>query len=84
MLRAEPDAVPRVRLEEVWPDRTQRERALDALVADGLVEPVGAEAFALPGTLARSSRTGCRTAPSALADPLHRVGEIAHDDPDVP
>ncbi|MDF2966536.1 MAG: A/G-specific adenine glycosylase [Nocardioidaceae bacterium] len=84
VLRAEPDAVPRARLEEVWPDRTQRERALDALVADGLVEPVGAEAFALPGTLARSSRTGCRTAPSDLADPLHRVGEIAHDDSDVP
>ena len=58
MLRAEPDAVPRSRLEQVWPDQAQRERALAALVADGLVEPVDGDAFALPGTLARPSRTG--------------------------
>jgi A/G-specific adenine glycosylase len=34
-------------LDAAWPDRLQRARALDGLVADGLVEPVGRR-FALP------------------------------------
>lgn len=36
-------------LDLAWPDALQRERALDGLVADGLVEPVGEDSFALPG-----------------------------------
>ena len=40
--------VPRSDLEVVWADAVQRERALDGLVADGLVDPVGTEHFALP------------------------------------
>jgi A/G-specific adenine glycosylase len=50
VLRDADGPVARGRLALVWPDAAQRWRALDALVADGLVEPVGADAFALPGT----------------------------------
>jgi A/G-specific adenine glycosylase len=39
----------RTALEAVWADAAQRERCLDGLVADGLVEPLDG-AFALPGT----------------------------------
>jgi A/G-specific adenine glycosylase len=37
-----------VRLEAAWPDRQQRARALDGLVADGLAEPLPDGRFALP------------------------------------
>lgn len=40
--------VPRATLDLIWPDPVQRERALDGLVADGLVEPVGEDSYALP------------------------------------
>lgn len=50
VLRDASAPVPKARLDAVWPDDVQRERALDGLVADGLVEPVGTDAFALPGT----------------------------------
>ena len=36
-------------LVSAWPDEQQRERCLDSLVADGLVEPVEAGRFRLPG-----------------------------------
>lgn len=36
-------------LDAAWPDATQRARALDGLVADGLVDPLPSGAFALPG-----------------------------------
>jgi A/G-specific adenine glycosylase len=42
------DAVPRSRLEPVWPDAAQRERALASLVADGLVEELTGERYRLP------------------------------------
>jgi A/G-specific adenine glycosylase len=48
VLRETPGPVARTALEAAWPEPTQRERCLDGLVADGLVEP-RAEAFALPG-----------------------------------
>ena len=49
VLRAEPAAVPRARLISAWPnDAVQRERALDGLVADGLVEPVPRDHYRLP------------------------------------
>jgi A/G-specific adenine glycosylase len=34
----------------VWPRAVQRNRALDGLVADGLVEPLADDHFALPTT----------------------------------
>ncbi len=49
VLRETSEPVPKTVLDAVWPDSVQRERALDGLVADGLVEPVGDDSFALPG-----------------------------------
>ncbi|MEJ7634626.1 A/G-specific adenine glycosylase [Aeromicrobium sp.] len=48
VLRDATAPVPKAALDLVWTDAMQRERALDGLVADGLVEPVGEDAFALP------------------------------------
>jgi A/G-specific adenine glycosylase len=39
--------VPAAALTPLWPDPVQRARALNALITDGLVEPVGG-AFGLP------------------------------------
>jgi A/G-specific adenine glycosylase len=49
VLRHTRGAVPKAELDVVWPDETQRERALDSLVADGLVEPLADGSYALPG-----------------------------------
>jgi A/G-specific adenine glycosylase len=40
VLRAQVGPVPRSALQEAWPDPLQRERALDGLISDGLVEPL--------------------------------------------
>lgn len=48
VLRESDGPVPHDRLREVWDDEVQRERCLDGLVADGLVEPVGEAEFSLP------------------------------------
>jgi A/G-specific adenine glycosylase len=48
VLRAASSPVPRSTLDLVWPDSVQRARALDSLVADGLVDPIDDEHFALP------------------------------------
>ena len=48
VLRESDDPVPRARLEATWDDALQRERALDGLVADGLVEPLEDDLFRLP------------------------------------
>jgi A/G-specific adenine glycosylase len=48
VLRDSPVPVPKIQLDLVWPDDIQRERALDGLVADGLVEPLVGETYALP------------------------------------
>jgi A/G-specific adenine glycosylase len=48
VLRDSPDPVPPARFDAVWPDDTQRARALDGLVADGLVDPLPDGMFALP------------------------------------
>jgi A/G-specific adenine glycosylase len=42
VLRESTDPVPRTRLDLVWTDRVQRDRALAGLVTDGLVVPVSA------------------------------------------
>jgi A/G-specific adenine glycosylase len=48
VLRDTPGPVPKSALDLEWPDALQRERALDGLVADGLVEPLADGLFALP------------------------------------
>jgi A/G-specific adenine glycosylase len=37
-------------LDVVWPDQVQRARALDALVVDGLIDPLTDGRYALPGS----------------------------------
>jgi A/G-specific adenine glycosylase len=49
VLRAAPDPVPQGLLDAVWADPVQRTRALDGLVADGLVDPLPDGRYALPG-----------------------------------
>lgn len=48
VLRDSVEPVTQARLDAVWPDSTQRARALDGLVADGLVDPLPDGRFALP------------------------------------
>ena len=48
VLRASSDPVEQTHLDAVWADARQRARALDGLVADGLVEPMGDGRFRLP------------------------------------
>jgi A/G-specific adenine glycosylase len=48
VLRDAPAPVAKPDLDLVWPDALQRERALDGLVADGLVEPLADGTYALP------------------------------------
>jgi len=56
VLRHATGPVPRQRLDVVWADDVQRARALAALVDDGLVEPLGADAdrFVLAGDAPRA------------------------------
>ena len=49
VLRASTEPVVKEALDAVWDDRVQRERALDALVSDGLVDPLDDGRYALPG-----------------------------------
>ncbi len=49
VLRGSPDPVHRPALDVVWPDAAQRDRALDALIADGLIDPLPDGRYALPG-----------------------------------
>ncbi|MFI5711353.1 A/G-specific adenine glycosylase [Kribbella sp. NPDC051620] len=48
VLRAAHGPVPKSDLDACWPDQPQRERALDGLVADGLVDPVTKNSYRLP------------------------------------
>ncbi|QBI56063.1 HhH-GPD family protein [Streptomonospora litoralis] len=48
VLRESPAPVPKSALDVVWQEPVQRERALDALVADGLVDPLEDGTYALP------------------------------------
>ena len=50
VLRERITPVPRAELAAVVPDESQRERCLDSLVSDGLVEPLARGRFRLPGT----------------------------------
>ncbi|MCL8252890.1 A/G-specific adenine glycosylase [Aeromicrobium fastidiosum] len=49
VLRDATGPVPTAALDAAWPEAAQRDRCLDGLVADGLIEPVGDDGFALPG-----------------------------------
>jgi A/G-specific adenine glycosylase len=54
VLRETPVPVAKQQLDLVWADAVQRERALDSLVVDGLVDPLPDGRFALPaGTVTR-------------------------------
>jgi A/G-specific adenine glycosylase len=49
VLREAEGPVGQAELDAVWAEPTQRARALDGLVADGLVEPIAAGVYRLPG-----------------------------------
>ncbi|MYV98632.1 A/G-specific adenine glycosylase [Streptomyces sp. SID3343] len=49
VLRDHEGPVSQAELDAVWPEPVQRARALDGLVADGLVEPIAAGVYRLPG-----------------------------------
>ncbi|PRX99823.1 A/G-specific adenine glycosylase [Allonocardiopsis opalescens] len=49
VLRNADGPVPKAALDAVWDEPVQRERALDALIADGLVDPLDDGGYALPG-----------------------------------
>jgi A/G-specific adenine glycosylase len=49
VLRGSPTPVSAAALDVVWPDATQRARALDALIVDGLIDPLPDGRYALPG-----------------------------------
>jgi A/G-specific adenine glycosylase len=49
VLRAAPEPVGRVRLDAAWADAIQRDRAVDSLIVDGLIDPLPDGRFALPG-----------------------------------
>lgn len=55
VLREAHGEVTQAQLDAVWDEPVQRSRALDGLVADGLVEPVGPGVYRLPGTPPLSS-----------------------------
>ncbi|WP_019633020.1 A/G-specific adenine glycosylase [Actinomadura atramentaria] len=48
VLRDAPEPVEKAALDIVWSDPVQRERALDGLIADGLVDPLDDGRYALP------------------------------------
>lgn len=50
VLRSSSEPVGKAELDAVWADPVQRERALDSLVVDGLVDPWPDGRYALPGT----------------------------------
>jgi A/G-specific adenine glycosylase len=49
VLRDDPEPVVKARLDIVWSDHGQRDRCLDSLLVDGLVEQTADGRFALPG-----------------------------------
>lgn len=55
VLRDSPEPVEGVVLAQVWDEPVQRQRALDALVADGLVDPLPDGRYALPSGSSGSS-----------------------------
>ena len=58
LLRESPEPVWLKNFDAVWPDDSQRARALDGLVADGLVDPLPNDRFALPALRPRIRESG--------------------------
>jgi len=68
-LRAAGDPVSRADFDAVWDSQPQLARALDGLVADGLVDPLPDGRFALPGSvLPGSARPGAAGLAPAAGD----------------
>jgi A/G-specific adenine glycosylase len=61
VLRGSDRPVTAAELDAVWPDDAQRARALDGLVADGLVDPHADGRFALPDRAPAQKSTGSPT-----------------------
>ena len=61
VLRAAGDPVSRADFDAVWDGQAQLDRALDGLVADGLVDPLPDGRFALPGSEERRVGKECRS-----------------------
>jgi A/G-specific adenine glycosylase len=58
VLREAGDPVRRADFDAVWDEQAQLDRALDGLVADGLVDPLPDGRFALPGSGRLTPRPG--------------------------
>ncbi|MDQ3156081.1 MAG: A/G-specific adenine glycosylase [Actinomycetota bacterium] len=69
LLRDAHGPVGRSAIDLVWEESDQRERALDGLVADGLVEPIGEDEFALPGRPPSTDLNGWRVTRRRRRDP---------------
>ena len=65
------------RLEAAWADQRQRSRALDSLVADGLVDPLPDGRFALPGTHPVPGTPASPGKPAQPGEPAAQPGEPA-------
>ena len=50
VLRGSPEPVERAALDAAWADAAQRDRCLDSLLVDGLVEQTEDGLFTLPGS----------------------------------
>jgi A/G-specific adenine glycosylase len=67
VLRESPAPVPIDRLDVVWPKAAQRARALDGLVADGLVDPLPDGRYALPGSVSPGSVSPGSVSPGSVS-----------------
>jgi A/G-specific adenine glycosylase len=69
VLRQADAPVNRADFDAAWPGREQLERALDGLVADGLVDPLPDGRFALPGSTAPEAAPGPAAPGSSVPEP---------------
>jgi len=67
LLRDSAEPLPLARFDAVWPDTSQRARALDGLVSDGLVDPLPDGRFALPALSPGMRKAGASGVPLAPA-----------------
>jgi A/G-specific adenine glycosylase len=67
VLRDSPDPVPEHHFDAVWPATPQRARALDGLVADGLVDPLPDGRFSLPALSTHARHTTSPARPTGRA-----------------
>jgi A/G-specific adenine glycosylase len=79
VLRAGGEPVARAEFDATWPDRTQLDRALDGLIADGLVDPLPDGRYALPGSAAPGTAPSGAISPGAAAPDSAAPGSAAPD-----